>query len=336
MSEQENNQVLSEEVKYQAPLADHDRIQHRPVGKARAIVATVFGSMLTGGFGLGSILALTLNGHPSMVLTFGALLTVGFGLDAYAFGVFKRLKRYRRYLSLFRHADFVLMEEVEEYMNKSHKYLVKDLRKMMESGMFPDLHMTKGEEMLILTKSSYDRYILEQRRRKLLMEDQISLESSGLNKPKMIGESNNELVKGRAELEKINRISQDVRSVLIRDKANVIESITKQILNHIENNPEQVGNVYRFAEHYLPTTVRLLDKYVEFEKHGVKSQHVIDSMEEISLALDKINEAFVNLFNNMFAGLSVDIQADISVLDTLLSEEGLIENPSQLSLSSEP
>lgn len=301
------------------------RLKHRPVGKAGAVVSTVFGSMLTGGAGLGLLLSLTLNGHISLTLTMAAMFAGGVFLDWNAVRLFKRLRRYKRYISLFQGSGFMMLEEVEAFTNSSHRYVLNDLRKMMTIGMFPEINITQDEQLVLLNRESYERYLFEQRRRKLLLEDRIAG-----NDQKALSDQDEMVQSARVYLRDVRAAADHVIDKELRDSALKLESIISQIIGHVEKHPEQIGNVRRFTQLYLPTTIKLLKNYGEFENHSVKSESVTQSMMEIKDAIYKVNLAFENLFNNLFAGISMDITTDITVLDTLLAEEGLSDSELKL------
>ena len=47
---------------------------------------------------------------------------------------------------------------------------------------------------------------------------------------------------------------------------------------------------------------------------------------EIEHTLDTINQAFIKLFDNLFADVVMDVSTDISVLETMLKQEGLTKS----------
>ena len=82
-------------------------------------------------------------------------------------------------------------------------------------------------------------------------------------------------------------------------------------------------------KYYLPTTIKLLDSYEKLTEEELSGQHpdqltnIAKSKKEIEDTLDTLNLAFAKLFDNLYQDTSMDITADISVLHTLLAQEGL-------------
>lgn len=79
----------------------------------------------------------------------------------------------------------------------------------------------------------------------------------------------------------------------------------------------------KFIEYYMPTTLKLVNAYKEFDAQPIQGDNIIKSKKEIESTLDTINEAFVNLFDSLFEDVAMDISTDISVLQTMLAQEGL-------------
>lgn len=79
-------------------------------------------------------------------------------------------------------------------------------------------------------------------------------------------------------------------------------------------------------QYYLPTTLKLVKAYREFDGQPVQGENVTKVKAEISDTLDTINTAFENLLDSLFQDDVMDISTDISVLETMLAQEGLTED----------
>ena len=78
--------------------------------------------------------------------------------------------------------------------------------------------------------------------------------------------------------------------------------------------------------YYLPTTKKLVDAYVDLEREPIAGDNVVKMKQEIEKTLDTINLAFENLLDGFFEERAWDISSDISVLNTMLAQEGLTED----------
>ena len=78
-------------------------------------------------------------------------------------------------------------------------------------------------------------------------------------------------------------------------------------------------------EYYLPTTVKLLKAYEELEKQPIQGENIITSKREIEESLDTLNTAFEKLLDKLFEEQAWDVSSDISVLKTMIAQDGLAE-----------
>ena len=73
-------------------------------------------------------------------------------------------------------------------------------------------------------------------------------------------------------------------------------------------------------------TVKLLDAYEEMDQQPVQGENIQASKKEIEDTLDTLNQAFEKLLDSAFQDTAWDVSSDISVLHTLLAQEGLTDD----------
>jgi 5-bromo-4-chloroindolyl phosphate hydrolysis protein len=76
-------------------------------------------------------------------------------------------------------------------------------------------------------------------------------------------------------------------------------------------------------DYYLPTTIKLLQAYEEMDRQPIQSEKINSSKREIEQTLDTLNDAFTKLLDTIFQEKAWDVSSDISVLNTILAQEGL-------------
>lgn len=131
---------------------------------------------------------------------------------------------------------------------------------------------------------------------------------------------------GRDYLRQVKASNEAIPGEEISNKIFRLERIIDQILDHVEQHPELVDDLRRFMKYYLPTTCKLLKAYEELDRQEVQGPNIMKSKADIEETLDTINQAFENLLDGFFATSSMDIASDISVMQTLMSQEGLLES----------
>ena len=106
-----------------------------------------------------------------------------------------------------------------------------------------------------------------------------------------------------------------------------IEHVVTAILDAAAENPELIDDLDRLLDYYLPTTVKLLETYRELDSQPIQSDNIVDSKREIEKALDSLSVAFEKLLDSLFRDVATDVSSDITVLRTVLAQEGLTESP---------
>ena len=71
--------------------------------------------------------------------------------------------------------------------------------------------------------------------------------------------------------------------------------------------------------------MKLLEAYEELDTQPVQGENILSSKREIEKTLDTLNQAFERLLDDMFQDTAWDVSSDISVLNSMLAQEGLKE-----------
>ena len=105
-----------------------------------------------------------------------------------------------------------------------------------------------------------------------------------------------------------------------------MELLVQKIFDRVKEDPGSLEDIRKLMEYYLPTTVKLLDAYQQLESQPVQGENIKNSKEEIEKTLDTLNVAFEKLLDSLFEDVAWDVSTDISVLHTMLAQEGLTED----------
>ena len=139
---------------------------------------------------------------------------------------------------------------------------------------------------------------------------------------------------GNAELDAVLHQGEDaIRQIRLRNdeipdykisaQLKQIELLTEKIFDYVREHPEQLGEIRQFLNYYLPTTLSLLEKYVELQNQQLRVGNIDEGMRQIEDLLDKVAVAFQRQLDSLFASSVVDITADIQVMENMMAAEGL-------------
>ena len=104
----------------------------------------------------------------------------------------------------------------------------------------------------------------------------------------------------------------------ISEKIARMEMLVDRIFDRVEQKPDTVSDIRKLMDYYLPMTMKLLQP--------VQGENIISSKIEIEKTIDTLNVAFEKLLDDLFQDTAWDVSSDISVLNTMLAQEGLTED----------
>ncbi len=291
-------------------------------GSTAGVLLTVFG-----GIGLGLVfLAALIVGLAVLVeedASFSAGLSLGVflpllllcvGLLAAGGRLRSRARRYRQYRARIGGASFCPIELLASYTGNTPRFVAKDLRKMIRLGLFPDAHIDEEETCLMLNYETY-RYYQEAKRRQEEEKQRVQ-DAPSAEIQKLIEEE-------RQILQQIRACNDAIPGEEISASIAKLETTAGAIFQYVEEHPAKLPEIRRFLNYYLPTTLKLLDAYQKFSSQPVQSGQQEETIQQIEDAMDTINQAFVNLLNSLMEAERMDVSADISVMKSMLEQEGL-------------
>ena len=96
------------------------------------------------------------------------------------------------------------------------------------------------------------------------------------------------------------------------------------ILTVLEQEPSRLSEVRRFMNYFLPTAEKLMASYVAFEQAPVKGDNVVSAMKSVENSLGMVADAFEKQYDSLYRNESFNIDAEVTVMETLLKGEGLV------------
>lgn len=128
---------------------------------------------------------------------------------------------------------------------------------------------------------------------------------------------------GNKYLEDMRKANELIESPLISNKIDSLSEITKKIFNYVSEKPQKLKDIRRFLTYFLPTTVKLLNSYARAEAQDNKGENINQIKNDIEGAMDGIIDSFHKHLDNLYADEAMDIDAEITVFDSMLKAENL-------------
>ena len=316
------------------PSASHQLLpacKTKQVGQVSSILYIIFGAIGAGltSFPLlvGGLFAMLEFSWPTGIYIF-LLLLLSACLLLIRKGLMERsrLSRMKRYVSLCDDNMYVNIKYLAQKTGKSISYVLKDVKKMLQLGFFPEGHLDIKESCLMLDEATYQEYLRIEQERKTLAEDEAKKEAELANQTPEQQELSAMISEGQDYIAKLHHLNDLIEGELISEKLYRMENLLIEIFKRVKESPEQMPKMRKLMNYYLPTTIKLLEAYHEFDHISSPGQDIISAKAEIEKTIDIINDAFVELLNKLFQTDAYDVTTDAQVLQTMLAKEGLYKN----------
>lgn len=235
-----------------------------------------------------------------------------------------RVSRYKVYLKALGKNTHIALEKLSRSVGKPVKFVRKELQGMINQGLFLEGHLDHEEQNLITSDETYAHY--EQSR--LQMEARKQAEAAAPQQPSSTPDPKVQEVldRGNAYLREIRRCNDEIPGEEISAKISRMEAIVQRIFERAKAHPEIIPDLKKLMDYYLPMTIKLLNAYADMDRQPIQGDTIRASKQEIDTTLDTLNLAFEKLLDSVFQDTAMDVSSDISVLHTLLAQEGLTGN----------
>ena len=281
-----------------------------------------------------SLVALVTGGSLFSISAALTLASLGVGIWLLCSGIrtlgwVGRFKTYRKTLGEKTHCT---LERLARSVGKNVKFVRKELQQMIDQGLFLEGHLDKEEKTLIISDETYrnfeqSRLAMEERQRlEAAAQKQAAAEQSRKPAASQNPQVQEVLDRGNAFIAEIRRCNDAIPGQEISEKISRMETIVRRIFERAQAHPEIVPDLKKLMDYYLPMTVKLLNAYAEMDAQPIQGETIEGSKREIEATLDTLNLAFEKLLDSVFKDTAMDVSSDISVLNTLLAQEGLTED----------
>lgn len=289
-------------------------------------------------FGLTSVIFLIITLIGSAITAFDVVSGLIIGIFAVAFISFavmtyvgvdmvRTVGRFRQYVSVLRDREFCDIKEIASATGRDVRKVLKDVKKMITKGWFCQGHLDEKESCLMVSEHAWNQYTaLMEDMKQRKAEEQAAQKKMQEEYDRLSPEVQKIVQAGDEYVRKIKAANDAIPGEVISAKISRMELLVDRIFDRVEQNPDSVNDMRRMMDYYLPTTMKLLEAYEELDAQPVQGENIISSKKEIEDTIDTLNIAFEKLLDSLFQDTAWDVSSDISVLHTMLAQEGLTED----------
>lgn len=283
--------------------------------RIKGYIMLICGSVLALGFGMGSI-------SSTVSLFFGGdrwfdlfIMYSGFVISLISCVLGKQdiqiMNNFQKYMNVIGLREYCEINELVKNTGKSYNYVICDLKKMIKKGLFKQGHLDDEGHYLILTQRSFECYRNEVNHFSEETKSVLSFEVEKL------------LTEGKEYIRKFQIYRNRTSNEEVTSKIFHMELVVEKIFQCAKDNPKVIYKLKKLMKYYLPTTLKLLDAYIDLDEQPINSENIDTSKKEIIHTLETLNIAFEKILDSIFRDKVWDVSTDISVLNTVLEQDGL-------------
>ena len=251
-----------------------------------------------------------------------ALMAAGAGVSGYFTGKGTKEKKlgqiFDNYSKIIGEAEYADIRDIAAKTNDTPENVKSNLDAMIAGGLLPQARYDENKTTVMLTQRAYDQYAAAEQARKEREAEEARLDSDAVSK-----ESRRVIKEGEQFITKIKRANELIPGEEMTAKLDQLERIVNKIFAKVKQEPESASDLRKFMSYYLPTTEKLMNAYIELDKQPEVGDNIINTKRDIEEAVDTINDAFENLLDSLFEETAWDISSDISVMKTMMEQDGL-------------
>lgn len=240
--------------------------------------------------------------YPMGMMAGGVSLLLGSG------AMKRRQRRFATYLRTAGQKPAVPLDYLARAADVSRRRVEKDLSLMLEKGLWGDeAYIDMGSGMLFRSQAAATSYFDRTRQQK---EEQ---EQSQVQPEAAEGYT--------GILRQIRQLNDRIADETLSLKIDRIEQVSGRIFKAIEDTPAKKNAAGTFLNYYLPTTLKLLENYADFEEAGVSGENLSQAKSRIAATMDNIVAGFEHQLDELYRTDAMDVNSDIRVMETMLRRD---------------
>lgn len=295
-------------------------------GSVLQIVFGAIGLAFNGFLFLALLLAFFITSDAVLNVSFFFLaISVGFGILLRKGMIDKKLLNefylYGRFLG---NSEFSRVDELASKVGEIPELVLENLQKMIRKEYLPQARFDKEHTTLMLTERAYDQYLQAEKGRSEREAEQAEKEAKIRREEEGLPENVRAILReGERYIEDVHYCNDLIPGEEMSRKLDDLEQIVRQIFAQLKQHPEQADDLRKFLNYYLPTTEKLLHAYIDLDNQPASGENIETARKEIEDVIDTINSAFRTLLDNLFQQMAWDVSTDISVMKSMMSQDGL-------------
>lgn len=102
-----------------------------------------------------------------------------------------------------------------------------------------------------------------------------------------------------------------------------LQRTAKNLLSHLEKNPERIALAYKFIDYYQDRAVKIVKQYQELEETHLSTDKIRDLKSRMKQTLAALDDAYQDQFEHVLNDQIISVDAELTVMEQQLDAEGI-------------
>lgn len=135
------------------------------------------------------------------------------------------------------------------------------------------------------------------------------------------------LAEGEGYVAQLETLRRQITDQTVKNRISELINVSSKIFMHVGEHPEKIKDIKMFMNYYLPTTVNIVKSYRDLSSQSIAgSKDIKEAVNKIERMLATSLEGFNNLHSSLFTEKVMDVSADITVMEDLMEQHGLLDD----------
>lgn len=210
-------------------------------------------------------------------------------------------------------------EDLVTALNKPQQTVAAEINHMIRKDYLPQARLVEGGDLLLVDHAAYKAYKDNYMGRTVPVKENVpEIEETEV--------SDDDRATAMEDYEKTLKEQRDrTGDGVLKEKISALLKLLDAIRHAVNTDPGRVESLNKFVDYYTPTTIKLIERYLQFESSSVITDSIKNTMDDILRSLDKVIDGYEKLLDTLYKDDLLDLNAEMDVMETVMKQDGLIE-----------
>ena len=210
-------------------------------------------------------------------------------------------------------------EDLVTALNKPQQTVAAEINHMIRKDYLPQARLVEGGDLLLVDHAAYKAYKDNYMGRTVPVKENVpEIEETEV--------SDDDRATAMEDYEKTLKEQRDrTGDDVLKEKISALLKLLDAIRHAVNTDPGRVESLNKFVDYYTPTTIKLIERYLQFESSSVITDAIRKTMDDILRSLDKVIDGYEKLLDTLYKDDLLDLNAEMDVMETVMKQDGLIE-----------